>query len=582
MSHSLPCVFRIPLIALLALVVLLLVLNSTNSQAVTVAQADTEQQPQLPSTVPYTATFKPASATMLHDFFGEQLEQLAARAASSTGTTASILVTKTVGTNPDECATTDSITIRPATSVVYCYVVMNTSSITLNYQTVVDDKLGTLFNRSYYPLTPFGSAGAGAFFSLPITITEDVVNVVTWTAESNPGQSIAKGSDQARVAVPAIKLKATINSGSTKCGTESTISVLPNTPLIYCYTVENISSVTLPTQTLIDSANGVLLEQSADPLPPGGKRTVKYTTIATQTVASAVAWTSQTAEGITTTATATVAVQVPSLLLQATVGPQGSACPNSKAITVTVNTPVTLCYVVTNIGGFTLNHHNVSDSLYHYTPFDFTLEPAQSFGVTLTVPVTRSMVNTASWQAAGPGGLLAIAHDTVTLTVSANGSVEVLVFYDVDGRGTREPLEPGLPNVLLTFRSPRNRLYTATTDADGNAKLVGLPEAGKFTVTIDTATVPANWLATTDARSINVTPGRIVAEGYGFVAPPGTDADQDLIPDRVESAADRDRDGVPNYLDQDSDGDKLTDLIEGVPFYLIPANGPVFLPLVGK
>lgn len=582
MSHSLSCVFRIPLIALLALVVLLLVLNPANSQAVTVTRADTQQQTQLLSTIPYSATFKPASATMLHGFFGEQMAQLAARAAGSTGTTASILVTKTVGTNRNECAMTDSITVRPGTSVVYCYVVMNTSSITLNYQTVIDDKLGTLFDRTNYTLTPFGSTGAGAYFSVPITITEDVVNVVAWTAESNEGQSVAQGSDQARVAVPAIKLKATINSGSTNCGTESTVSVLPNTPIIYCYTVENISSVTLPTQTLSDSTYGVLLDQSTDPLPPGGKRTIKYTTIATQTVTSAATWTSQTAEGITTTATATVVVQVPSLLLQATVGPQGAACPSSKAITVTVNTPVTLCYVVTNIGGFTLNHHDVSDSLYHYNPFDFTLEPAQSFGVTLTVPVTRSVINTASWQAAGPGGLLAIAHDTVTLTVSANGSVEVLVFYDVDGRGTREPLEPGLPNVLLTFRSPRNRLYTAITDANGNAKLVGLPEAGKFTVTIDTATIPANWLATTDDRSINVASGRIVAEGYGFVAPVGTDTDQDLIPDRVEGAADLDRDGVPNYLDQDADGDGITDLIEGVPFYLIPVNGPVFLPLVGK
>jgi len=585
MSHSLLCVYRIPLIALLALLVLWLALSTSRSHAAAAAWQAPHRQAQVSATASYTATLKPASQAMLEHFFGseiEQLNQVTGAAAPAGDAGATILVTKTVGTSPYGCATTGAIVVRPSTNVVYCYLVMNTSNITLNYQTVIDDKLGVLFEHVDYPLLPFGTLDAGAFFTVPVTVTEDVINVVEWSAETSEGQTVAQATDTAQVAVPAIRLKATINTGSTKCGTESTIAVLPNTPVIYCYMVENIGSVTLPTQTLVDSLFGVLLDQSPDPLPPGGKRTLKYTTVATQTVTSVVTWTGQTAEGLTTTAVSTLAVHIPSISLRATVGPQGNACAETKAITVTINTPVTLCYVVTNTGGFTLDQQLVSDMLYTYPPLTFPLEPAESFGVTITLPVTRTVVNTATWQARGPNGLLAIAQDTVNINISANTAIEVFVYYDVDGRGSWDTLEPGLPNVGLTIRSPSNRLYRATTDATGIARLTGLPEAGRFTVTIDGSTLPAHYEATSTALDINVASGRTAMQRYGFVAPEGTDTDQDLIPDRKETANDFDNDGIPNYLDDDSDGDGLLDIDEGLLFFLNPANGPIYLPHVGR
>lgn len=583
MSHSLPCVFRIPIIALFALLMLWLTLNTIASQAAPSSTIEAQSQPEFPATSPYTITLKPASPAMLQHFFGAQMAQLARRgAAGNSEATASIVVTKTVGTNPHECGTADTITVPAQTNVIYCYIVMNTGTITLSYQTVFDDKIGMLFDHIDYPLMPYGVMESGAYFTSPVTVTEDIVNVVEWTAANSEGHAVAQATDQARVAVPALRLTATINSGSTKCGTTTTISVLPNTPVIYCYTVENIGSVALPAHTLVDSTFGVLLDQSTAILAPGSKRTIRHTTIATQTITSAITWTSKTAEGVVAKAGGILTVQVPSISLKTTVGVPGEPCADSKEITVTVNTLVTLCYVVVNTGGFTLNHHEVRDTLYSYPPLDLTLEPAQTFGVTITVPVTRSVHNIANWQAHGPGDLLAIAQDSVTITLSANGSVEVLVFYDVDGRGTRDPLEPGLPNVRLSLRSPRNRIYTAVTDPSGNAKLTGLPEAGNFIVTIDTSTLPPGYVATTDERAINVASGRTVSQRYGFIAPPGTDTDQDNILDREETANDFDGDGIPNYLDTDADGDGIPDLIEGVPFYLIPANGPIYLPMVGK
>ncbi|MGC9084553.1 MAG: thrombospondin type 3 repeat-containing protein, partial [Anaerolineae bacterium] len=76
------------------------------------------------------------------------------------------------------------------------------------------------------------------------------------------------------------------------------------------------------------------------------------------------------------------------------------------------------------------------------------------------------------------------------------------------------------------------------------------------------------------------------------------DSDGDGIPDAVEGTGDVDNDGLPNYLDRDSDGDGKPDAVEGtgdddgdgIPNYLDPDDTPrtvgvvyrVYLPLVAR
>ena len=100
------------------------------------------------------------------------------------GASPAIELTKTVGTVPGVCATTDTITVATGTEVYYCYQVENTGDVTFNFHDLVDDQLGTLLNDLPYALAP------GAFSPeviVPETVTAPVVNTATWTAMTDIG-----------------------------------------------------------------------------------------------------------------------------------------------------------------------------------------------------------------------------------------------------------------------------------------------------------------------------------------------------------------------------------------------------------
>ncbi|GAB4580555.1 MAG: hypothetical protein Fur0022_32970 [Anaerolineales bacterium] len=94
----------------------------------------------------------------------------------------SIVLTKTVGTTPGLCATTDVITVTYGTNVTYCYTVENTGGTTLNMHTLTDSALGPLFSNLSYPLGP--GEVVSYTTSTPLYVT--TVNTATWEA-FNPG-----------------------------------------------------------------------------------------------------------------------------------------------------------------------------------------------------------------------------------------------------------------------------------------------------------------------------------------------------------------------------------------------------------
>ena len=70
----------------------------------------------------------------------------------------SISLTKTVGTDPGACATSDAITVTAGTAVTYCYRMQNDAGVTLTTHSLFDDQLGTLLNESFDTVAPGASA----------------------------------------------------------------------------------------------------------------------------------------------------------------------------------------------------------------------------------------------------------------------------------------------------------------------------------------------------------------------------------------------------------------------------------------
>jgi len=630
MPHTLPCVLRIPLIAIIALVLLWLALcySTTKASQPTVVEVNATTVRALPqeaartvgayvpqqwmdaynllphSPLPHSAqdrstanfttdakttattfptiTLQPATGEMLHQLFVSPAELQSAAIGPE------IVVTKTVGLAP-ECATKNQLIITSTMQVVYCYVVVNTGDITLTHHTFVDDKIGTLAVGYSYELPPFGTLASGAYFTLPVIIDKTVRNTLSWTATTPTEDIMATSTAEALVVIPTLSLTTTVGTDMGSCGKQHTLSTFPDTAISICYKVKNTSPIPLPLHTLEDSSTGFLFQDELAPLAPGENRSIQRSTIATETITSMITWTGKAKNGVPTQAVDSVTIQVPSIQLHATVGANTTECADKKSVTVSYATPITICYLVTNTGGHLLNRHTITDSYYIYPPLDYSLLPGASFGVTVTIPATSSQIVESNWEARGISNLLAIADDTITIVVTTSTNVALHVFYDVDARGTINDMEPGVANVEVILQSPTARIYTATTDSQGIAHFAGLPEVGTFVTSVVTETLPANYEQTTKQARIEVARDSEMTKYLGFASPPGTDSDSDLIPDRIEGSYDFDNDGTPNYLDIDADGDGYSDRAEGTedidgdgfPNYLDP-DLYIFLPMISQ
>jgi hypothetical protein len=109
----------------------------------------------------------------------------------------SIVLSKTVGLDPDVCATSDSIIIPAGmggTEVTYCYTVQNTGDVTFTNHTLTDTVLGTLLNNEPVVLGP----GATYFITQTSLITQTTVNTAYWTAYEATGAPTT-ASDSATV-----------------------------------------------------------------------------------------------------------------------------------------------------------------------------------------------------------------------------------------------------------------------------------------------------------------------------------------------------------------------------------------------
>ncbi len=109
---------------------------------------------------------------------------------------------------------------------------------------------------------------------------------------------------------------------------------------------------------------------------------------------------------------------------------------------------------------------------------------------------------------------------------SASGSlIGDAVFYDANGDGFQDPGEAGIGGVSITVTGPSGT-FNVVTDASGLWLVAGL-SPGNYTVTVNTATLPAGYNTTptngTASRNFAIAAGvDFLRADFGFNAPAGT------------------------------------------------------------
>jgi len=589
--------FLIPIIALTSLIIFWLAFTDSFIQITlaraaipitalhaqrqeTIRQSNTQQiipaQAQPPSAITYT--LQPLS-------YQSRQRLLQGRRLTISPQGASITFLKTVGLTADDCLQGQghTLVVAPATMATYCFIAVNTGSITLTNHTVVDQQLGALITDLPYELTPAGTANDAAFFPVAHFMTKTVTSSATWTAKNETMQ--ARASDQTQVIVPTIEMNSTIAANSQQCGKEKSLRVALNTSLLYCYRLRNTSPITLPVQTLIDSTLGRLIDKQPLPLPAGAAMTVSRTVTASHSSTSVVTWTSSTENNVQVFASDAVTVQVPaSIRLIASASLNPDACNKASSLLVKTGSTVIFCYLIHNNGDTPFQRHQFSDNLYtDHDPFPYTLGSNRLLAVTLTAILTRTMVNTVTWTAYNDNGTMATDSAVVTVNVIPSATQTVAVYYDVDRDQHFDRYEEGLANVGVTLTSPTSRTFDIRTDSAGLALFTGLPEVGQFRVTIDPASLPQGFAPSDLKEFVTVSETRPLTPLYiGYRGPDNADQDGDGIPDATEGPDDVDRDGIPNYRDEDSDNDGLLDVEEGYPRSTIPDEIKLYLPAIAR
>lgn len=433
----------------------------------------------------------------------------------------SLIVTKTVGLDPGNCATNDTITVTRGTQVVYCYFVLNTGTVTFSYQSVVDSHLGVLLADYPFVLTPQSGNKPAALFTLPSIITQTTTNVVTWTASSTEGE-VAFDTDSATVNVVSLQVTKTVGIKEDECAVTTAITVTRSTPVYYCYIVENTSSTPLVRHTAQDSELGIVWPSLDYSLAPGEQfNTVDAGYIISDTEITSrtgtVTWKAFTQNGLAPVGVASADVYVPDLVTQKTVGIKEEGCAANSAISVLVGTEVVYCYTAVNTGSVALTSHTVVDSQQGMLLEDepFVLAPGASVLFTttqvLTSPTTSEMTWTATANVQPLGGFSgtveAQAQSRTTVSVIPRANFTAIVFDDLDKNGLQRDPEPGLSNAQVTLVSASGDQIFNVTDATGRSAFSGLAP-GSYTVTIDIVWPGGSAITTT----ANV-PTRIVLAG---------------------------------------------------------------------
>ncbi|MCX6046458.1 MAG: hypothetical protein NT075_15250 [Chloroflexi bacterium] len=246
---------------------------------------------------------------------------------------------------------------------------------------------------------------------------------------------IEQAEQHEETALAALVLTKTVGTNPTICAPTKVITVAAGTPLYYCYTVQNVGTITFTTHTITDSQyEGTLTNHVPYILKPGpppdsiavlivsSTTGVRQTTVSTGTwIASS--WSPTTTNGLTATASDTTMVLVPSLRVTETVGLDPHQCATTNQLNTPVGTQVTYCYTAYNDGQIPLRVHQVMDSQGGVIRdgVSLRLDPGATAHFTSTAPVTQTTTNVFTWTGyiTNVSGISAVAVATATVHTPA-------------------------------------------------------------------------------------------------------------------------------------------------------------------
>ena len=289
------------------------------------------------------------------------------------------------------------------TPVTYCFTVINRGDVTLTDVRIDDADLGlsSLF------VVPSLAPGDQASVSAASTLTRDLVNTATATGDDPNGEPVSD-NDTAEVDLigPGIMIEKTVSADGSCPGVEL-LQAQNGAAVTYCFRVSNVGDVPLTNVVINDPLLG-LVDLPVTPLLVTGASvevqsaaTVNGDVVNTATVTGK----DPNDDSVEDEDTAEVDEIAPALELQKTVSLNGN-CPGAERVSGILNTPVTYCFEVKNIGDVTLTNVVVNDPQIGVNDLLISgiLKPGESASGQATSQIDQDLVNTATVTGDGPDG----------------------------------------------------------------------------------------------------------------------------------------------------------------------------------
>lgn len=188
---------------------------------------------------------------------------------------ATILLTKTVGTDYASCSPYSSLLVPPETVVYYCYRVRNTSDSILTHHQLFDDDFDEAiipdgFRYDLQPDETIDTVEMG--FVATRTITRSITNFASWEAYVDDNLfALDTATATVTVRTPQVTLEVRVGAGDGCAGSASYVGDSGD-DYSWCVKLANTGEITLTNHTLTMPAIGVTISRTV-PLAPGASAT---------------------------------------------------------------------------------------------------------------------------------------------------------------------------------------------------------------------------------------------------------------------------------------------------------------------